>query len=115
MRSSSRPAWQGILWSVVVNGAIMVAVAFTAGALYIAMSAAAKKYPVTAGQRAFAENWCVSEQHGVLGSAYITKPDMFGSSGSMPRLTIRCSFGKKAYMLKVVDLNRINETPKSGT
>jgi hypothetical protein len=40
---------------------------------------------------------------------------MFGSSGSMPRLTIRCTFGKKAYMLKVVDLTRLNEIPKAGS
>jgi hypothetical protein len=114
-RSFSRPAWQGILWSIVSSAAIMVAVAFTVGALYIAMSAAAKRYPVTAGQQAYAESFCVSEQHGFLGTAYITKPDMFGSNGSMPRLTIRCTFGKKAYMLKIVDLERVNEIPKAGT
>ena len=40
---------------------------------------------------------------------------LFGSNGSMPRLTIRCTFGKKAYMLKIVDLERVNEIPKAGT
>ncbi len=80
-----------------------------------AVSASRVHLPVTSGQHAFAERYCVSEVGGALGSAYVSKPDLLGTTGPTPRLVIRCTFGPKAYLMKIVDLSRANETPDSGS
>jgi hypothetical protein len=98
-----------------VNLTIAAAVIFTGAAFAAAIAASSAHYPLTHGQRTFAMRYCVSEQGGDVGSAYVSKPDFFGLSGPTPRLVIRCTFGAKAYMMKNVDLSRANETPRDGS
>lgn len=97
----------------VVNLAIGVAVLFFGWCIFRALSASHVHFPVTVGQRAYATRYCVSELGGALGSAYVSKPDLFGSTGPSPRLVIRCTFGPKGYMMKIVDLYRSSETPNT--
>jgi hypothetical protein len=68
---------------------------------------------LTYAQHAYALRYCVSEVGGALGSAYVSKPDLFRSTGTTPRLVIRCTFGPKAYLTKIVELSRSNETPRN--
>ena len=105
----------GAIGNGVLNLAFGLAVIFLGWCAFSALSVSRVHYPATTGQRAYASRYCVSEMAGDLGSAYVSKPDPFGSTGPAPRLVIRCTFGPKAYLMKIVDLSRSNETPVDGS
>ena len=91
--------------------AIGLAVIFLGWCVCDAVAASQLHYTATHGQRTYASRYCVSKVGGALGAAYVTEPDPFGTTGPTPRLVIRCTFGRKAYLMKIVNLRRPNETP----
>lgn len=97
------------------NLAIGFALLFLGWCVFSAVTASQVHYPVTVGQRVYASRYCVSGVGGALAGAYVSKPDLFKSTGPEPRLVIRCTFGPKAYLTKIVVLSRSNETPRNGT
>lgn len=103
----------GAVGNATANLVIGLALLFLGWCVFCAMSASQVRYPVTRGQHAYASRYCVSGVGGALASAYVSKPDLFKSTGPTPRLVIRCTFGPKAYLTKIVELSRSNETPRN--
>jgi hypothetical protein len=84
---------------------------FFFGCVYTAYQNSRKEYHPTKAQRAYAEHFCVDQEHGSLSRVYVTTPDLFHTNGSSPQLTIRCSFGRYEFMLRTRDLASVGAPP----
>lgn len=103
-----------LLGNAAANLALGLSFVFLGWCVHVVVSASQVHYPATRGQRTYARHYCVSQVGGALGSAYVAKPDLFRTTGSTPRLVIRCTFGPRAYLMKIVELAVSNETPGDG-